>query len=286
MFEWVEIANIPHLLVLNSRLRQGLSSDPEKQRIQEYFLEQLPYSMSAAAMSLVNLAKSQIDAPTCIPDFPRDAKGIGIVLLPEHVKNLMGHSIDNYFDSARRVQNAVTTYIGKVLRISVPASISDMVKDIKNGNLSLPENINNVILKYWEVDGSKIKQYRDLAQHFVVVSSDARLFQIPGGRDYISIVIPNNPQEKSPVRLSFENPKVDAFDYIFKSFMMLYEFVYLSTLILLSYTSATDHEEITILFKTPLSPGAKQPEGHPIPDIEKMTSQIKKYKEGIAKKYQ
>lgn len=111
MFEWVKMANIPHLAILNSCLRQAIGDEPERQRIQEYSLEQLPYSMSSAAMALVSLVKSQMEVPNCIPHFPKETNGVGIVCLPEHVRNMMGHSIDNYFDAATRVQNAVTTYI-------------------------------------------------------------------------------------------------------------------------------------------------------------------------------
>jgi hypothetical protein len=285
MFEGVEMANIPHLVVLNSRLRQALGDEPERQRIQEFSLEQLPYSMSAAAMAFVSLVKSQMDAPNCIPDFPRETNGVGIVFLPEHVRNMMGHSIDNYFDAATRVQNAVNTYISKLLKLSVPSSMSDMIKKIENKKLILPDNINAIITRYWQSDGLKIRHYRDLAQHFAVVSSDARLIRMPTGLNYIYIVLPNNPSEKSPVQLKYENPRIDAFDYIFSSYMKLYEYIYVVTLALLSYTTATDHEEISILFKTPLSLGARPPEGHPIPDLAKMVSLTNKYKEDIAKKY-
>lgn len=285
MFEWVEVANVPHVLVLNSRLRQTLEREPEKQRIQEYFLEQLPYSLSAAAMALVTLAKSQLDAPRCIPDFPRDSNGIGVVLLPDHVKNMMAYPIDNYFDSARRVQNAVNTYISKVLKLSVPSSMADLVRDAEQNKVILPDKIKAIVTKYWELDGLRIKQYRDLSQHFVVVSSDARLFRMPKGPDYIYIVLPNNPSEKNPALLRYDNPRVDAFNYIFGSYMMLYEYIYVITLALLGYTTGTDGGEISILFKSPLAIGARQPEGHPIPNLDNMVLQINKHREDIAKKY-
>lgn len=285
MFEWVKMASIPHLEVLNSRLRQSLCDEPERQRIQEFSLEQLPYSMSAAAMALVNLAKSQIDAPNSFPDFPRETNGVGIVLLPEHVRNMMGHSIDNYFDAATRVQNSVTTYISKLLKLSVPSSMSDMIKKIENKKMILPDIINTIIMGYWQSDGLKIRQYRDLAQHFAVVSSDARLIRMPTGLNYIYIVLPNNPSEKSPINLKYETPRVDAFNYIFSSYMRLYEYIYVVTLALLRYTTATDHDETSILFKTPLSLGARPPDGHPIPDLANMVSQINRYKDDIAKKY-
>ena len=285
MFEWVEIANIPHLQILNSRIRQALGDEPEKQRAQDFSLEQLQYSMSAASMALIDLVIYQVDAPNCIPDFPREENGIGKILLPEHIRNMMGHSIDNYFDAARRVQNSVNNYVSKVLKISVPLSMADMIKDINNNKLILPDNIKTIILKYWGKDGLKIKQYRDLSQHFVVVSSDARLFRLPGGTNYIYILLPNNPHEKSPVSLNYENPRVNAFEYIFSSFMKLFEYVYLITYILLSYTTATEHEEVSILFKSPLSVGARRPEGHQIPDLDKVVSLLKKYKEDIVKKY-
>jgi hypothetical protein len=144
---------IPPLIELVSRLRQTLKREPEKNRIQEFFLEQLTYSMASAAMALVTLVETQTIAPRSIPDFPREPNGVGVVLLPEHVKNLMGFSIDNYYDSARRVQNAVNTYINKVLRLSVPSSMASLVKDVENNRLVLPDNINTIIIRYWQKDG-------------------------------------------------------------------------------------------------------------------------------------
>lgn len=285
MFEWVEIANIPPLMELNSRLRQTLERDPEKKRIQEFFLEQLPYSISSTAMAIVTLVETQTIAPRSIPDFPREPNGVGVILLPDHVKNLMGFSIDNYFDSARRVQNAVNTYISKVLRLSVPSSMADLVKDVENNRLILPDNIKTIITRYWQRDGLRIKEYRDLAQHFTVLSSDARLYRMPNGCDYIYIVLPNNPSEKNPTLLKYDNPKVDAFEYIFGSYMMLYEYVYVIALALLNHTTATERGEINILFKTPLAIGTRRPEGHPIPDLARMVFQINKHREDIAKKY-
>jgi len=108
---------------------------------------------------------------------------------------------------------------------------------------------------------------------------------MPNGCDYIYIVLPNNPSEKNPTLLKYDNPKVDAFEYIFGSYMMLYEYVYVIALALLNHTTATERGEINILFKTPLAIGTRRPEGHPIPDLARMVFQINKHREDIAKKY-
>jgi hypothetical protein len=281
MIEGFEIGQIPHVTILNSRIRQAIGDDPEKQRVQEYYLEQLPYSLVASATALLNLTKAQNETPKLIPAFPREGSAIGVILLPEQFRNLMGFAIDNYFDSARRAQNATGIYISKVLRISVPASMADLIKDIESGKVTLPDDIKMIVLKYWKIDGIKVKHYRDLAQHHVVVSSDARLTLLPDGRELIHMTLPNNPSEKNPARLKYDNPTVDAFRYIFNSYMRLYEYIYTITYILLSYTLTPEHEVLSIMFKSPVTLGSKRPEGHPLPDINKVVELIKKHQTDI-----
>ena len=281
MFKGFEIGQIPHLMILGSHIRQSIGDDPEKQRIQEHYLEQLPYSLVASATALLNIAGALSDAPKHIPPFPREGTSAGIVLLPEHIRNVMGFAIDSYFDAARRTQNATCIYISKVFKISIPSSMADTFKDIEKGKICLPDNIKDIIIGYWNKDGLKVKHYRDLVQHHVVVSSDARLVLLPGGGELLYLTLPNNPTEKNPAQLKYIEPTIDAFRYIFSSFMMLYEYVFYITYNLLNYLPVPDHETMSIMFKSPLTVGAKKPEGYPLPNVNNVIEQILKHQGAI-----
>lgn len=83
--------------------------------------------------------------------------------------------------------------------------------------------------------------------------------------------MPNNPEEKNPVKLSYVNPRIDAFPFILDSYVKLYRYVFELTHILTSYTYNVGTETVPILFKSPLKLGAKRTiEGHPKPDMDNL----------------
>lgn len=266
------IGHIPHLIALASRIRQASGDDPETQRVQDFYLEQLPYSIYAASNAVMNLANAIGNAKEHLPPIGDDGEqGAGTILLPEPIKNQLSFSVDHYFDAARRVLNATNIYLSKTLRLSVPSSFSDLIKNMVKGKLQLPKRICSLTKTYWDTDGKKIKAYRDLAQHFAVISSDARIFKLPDGRMFFYLLLPNNPEEKNPIKLSYDNPRIDAFPFILESYVKLYRFIFELTHILTSYTYNEGTETIPILFKSPLKLGAKRTiEGHLEPNIDNL----------------
>lgn len=266
------IGHIPHLTTLASRIRQTSGDDPETQRVQDFYLEQLPYSIYAASSAVINLANAIDHAKDHIPPTGGDGEqGVGTILLPEPIKNQLSFPVDHYFDAARRVLNATNIYLSKTLRLSVPASFSDLIKKMVKGKLQLSKRIDSLSINYWDADGKKIKAYRDLGQHHAVISSDARITILPDGRMFYYLVLPNNPEEKNPFKLSYVNPRIDAFPFIRDSYVKLYRYVFELTHILTSYTYNEETETIPILFKSPLKLGAKRTiEGHLKPDIDNL----------------
>ena len=81
-------------------------------------------------------------------------------------------------------------------------------------------------MNYWEANGKKIKDYRDLSQHHAVISSDARVRVLPDEKTFYYLVLPNNPEEKNPAKLSYVNPRIDAFPFILESYTKLYLYVF------------------------------------------------------------
>jgi len=266
------IGQIPHLIPLASRIRQASDDDPDTQILQEFYLEQLQYTIYSSANAVINLARMIGEAKNYLPPVGGDGeKNVGTVLLPEPIKNQLGFTVDHYFDASRRSLNAANIFLSKTLRMSVPSSFSDLIKKLNAGKINLPERIFALIINYWNSNGRLIKAYRDLAQHFAVISSDARVFMLQDGRMLYYLLLPNNPEEKNPTKLYYENPRIDAFPFILESYGKLYEFIFELTHVLLSYTYNEGTETIPVLFKSPLRLGGKRKvEGHYEPNIENL----------------
>ena len=271
----IPIGQIPHLVTLSSRIREASSDNPETQRLQEFYLEQLQYCIYASVDAVFDLADKLVHSTDGVPAPDGTSPGQGIILVPEPIRIELSFAIDHYFDAARRALNAANIYISKTLRTSVPASFSDLIKQIRKGSIQLPKRIQSLTSAYWEADGNKIKAYRDLSQHFAVISSDARVAILSDGRAFYYLVLPNNPEEKNPTNLSYVDPCIDAFPYIVNSYNKMYRYLFELTHILMSYTYSERPDTIPVLFKSPLNLGAKRPvEGHPKPDIEKLKSHL------------
>jgi hypothetical protein len=271
----IPIGQIPHLVTLSSRIRQASGDNPETQRLQEFYLEQLQYCVYASADAVLDLADKLVHSIDVVPEPNSAGPGQGIILVPEPVRNMLSFAVDHYFDAARRALNAANVYISKTLRISVPASFSDLVKQVLKDSIKLPERIQSLTTTYWQAYGNKIKAYRDLSQHFAVISSDARVTILPDGKAVYYLILPNNPEEKNPTKLSYVDPRIDAFPYVVNSYLKLYLYLFELTHILMSYTYSESPDTITILFKSPLNLGSKRHvEGHSKPDIDELKSYL------------
>jgi hypothetical protein len=269
----IPIGQIPHLISLSSRIREAAGDKPEVQRLQEFYLEQLQYCVYAAVDAVLGLADKLVHATDGVPAPDGAGPGHAIILVPEPIRNMLSFAVDHYFDAARRALNAANVYISKTLRTSVPASFSDLIKQIRKGSIQIPERIQSLTTDYWDAHGNKIKAYRDLSQHFAVISSDARVTIFPDGKAVYYLVLPNNPEEKNPAKLSYADPRIDAFPYIVNSYNKLYLYLFELTHILMSYTHSESPDTITILFKSPLHLGANRTvEGHLKPNIDELKS--------------
>ncbi len=271
----IPIGQIPHLITLSSRIREASGENPEAQRLQEFYLEQLQYCVYAAVDAVLGLADRLVHSTDGVPAPDGASPGHSIILVPEPTRNTLSFAVDHYFDAARRALNAANVFISKTLRTSVPASFADLVKQIRKGGIQLPERIQSLTIAYWEAHGNKIKAYRDLSQHFAVISSDARVTIFPDGKAVYYLVLPNNPEEKNPTKLSYVDPRIDAFPYIVNSYNKMYRYFFELTHILMSYTYSESPDTIPILFKSPLHLGARHPvDGHLKPDIDELKSYL------------
>jgi hypothetical protein len=174
----------------------------------------------------------------------------------------LAFAIDAYLDAAHRAQNALVPYIARVFARSLPSGISDLVKSIQTGKRSIDAKLDALLIRYWGETGGRLKDYRDLAQHFALVSSDVRVFFIDS-QPHTFLALPNNPEVKSPAALRYRDPIVPAYKYCRDSFLALFRLAYETTYVLARRLGPL--EQLTMLWmpKDPIIGGA-QP-GQPAP---------------------
>ena len=83
----IPIGQIPHLITLSSRIREASGDNPETQRLQEFYLEQLQYCVYAAVDAVLGLADKLVHSTDGVPAPDGAGPGHGIILVPEPIRN-------------------------------------------------------------------------------------------------------------------------------------------------------------------------------------------------------
>jgi hypothetical protein len=210
------------------------TNDAVRQRILNLELEQLPYNLSGARHALYRiealLRRLVSDALNGIPDDRSHTVG----LLAEQALPVAWIA-DHFLDTARRAQNATTRYIHFTFRVPLPDSLHGLVANPSKFRHKIPRSVWNLVVEYWRTHGETLKAYRDLAQHHVIVSSDAWVRGTSGAPE-IHLLLPSNPREPSPGRLQYDSPHVHLSTFCRTAFASLWSFATELTCLLLRHT--------------------------------------------------
>ena len=98
-------------------------------------------------------------------------------------------------------------------------SLVDAIKKLKNYT-SVPKKILDLVIEYWESGGKRLRDFRDLDQHFVSIVD--RTYLITTNKRRLHVVLPDNPQEKSSKKLIFDED-IDALQYFWDEHFRLVE---------------------------------------------------------------
>jgi hypothetical protein len=213
----------------------------------------LPYSLSAAQEALFSFAALH-RAVTSGPFQGTIGPQVVISVHPA-IRDRMSYCVDLFLDAARRAQNAFLPYLSSAYAISLPQSMSRVVKQLETREISLPE-VSDALLGYWARNGRRLKDYRDLGQHHALVASDARVVFSEALEPRVYLVLPNNPEVKSNRRLRFSNPTIHAFSFLLDEFAALACLTARVTTVLATKLGASDHPMMRISFREPLTLGA------------------------------
>lgn len=124
-----------------------------------------------------------------------------------------------YLLSLRLAQNSLLIILGKELKIQTPQSMSGVI-DWKRKN-TIPKGIYDRLKSYWEESGLELKRYRDIDQHYGLVTRDAWIVK---KQEIIKleIYLPDNPAIQSDSKFTYDL-KRDAFAYAASSFKAFHE---------------------------------------------------------------
>ena len=243
---------LPHLSFLANQIVE-VPGDAEKARAASFELERLPYWLSAASFAISELIYLQQEAVVNTLKISNEPNAI--ITLSCLERERISLAIDHFLHAARNAQNGITRYLRKGLSQSMPNSLSDLVKGLRKDKYSLPHKLKRLLIEYWDQNGQKLKDYRDLTEHHVVVCSDACIFFDCVGRPRLCLLLPDNPEKTGSRELTYGNPPVQAFQYIWDEFKALVAVAYKVTIILLKPTEK-EKALIPFSFKSPLPQSA------------------------------
>jgi hypothetical protein len=218
---------LPHLGELDSHLLPEMSSSNYRGDVMR--LEMLPYALTAMQAAFYQCVETQGRIFTRLEQRGLET-GVTLHLLEEREE--LGFAVDSFLETAVRCQNALIPYLEVGCRATLPKSrklpksLADLVPKIERGDIDLGKIPNDLVTGHWKAHGKRLRAYRDLSQHFAIVSSDPRVFRGSDGRLFLYLLLPTNPEAKDPARLQYENPHVHAYMYIRDYFHRLFGIVY------------------------------------------------------------
>lgn len=121
--------------------------------------------------------------------------------------------VEGFFRSVRSAQDNIMLFLSKLYKCQLPGSISKFHKTVieKKGAYDLPEKVVDIITMYWCESGAKLRDYRDFATHNGLLVLDGHMLK-RSDEFLVSIILPNNPEEKSEKKARFTDPTVHIQD--------------------------------------------------------------------------
>ena len=122
--------------------------------------------------------------------------------------------------SIRIMQNFTLKLLNNKFAISLPKSMNSLMK--KGNEHDLPNNIYNLIEKYWYDTGKRVKDYRDFEQHYLTLVRNIHFKFSP--KPYLFIPFPDNPEIKSFKKFTYKE-KINGLDFAKNAFTSFHDFL-------------------------------------------------------------
>lgn len=178
----------------------------------------------------------------CVKEFSlfEDQLALGNDRIVLHSTSLLAllNEISPLLSSLRIMQDMLLPLIGKAKGKSMPSSINDGMKKLHT--LGLPEQIKTDLLRYWQFDGSKLRDYRVIDQHHANLVTHSFLQVKPTKK--VLVLFPDNPEVKTPRKFTYEK-SINGIDYLRSGFIALHA-VFEEVATALGYQPSTIENEI------------------------------------------
>lgn len=268
------MTNPPQFLPNLPTLRYQLESAAAQEEFASTHLQLalLPYCLGATYRALVDFVEAEAELVRAHP--PKDPRAI--IAVGAGGRDKLGYRIDTFLESARRTQNALIPYIGKALRVSLPASLDDVVKRLEKQPDLLTPALREETIAYWSNHGGVLKDYRDLSQHYALVASEVRIFQSSAGQPAIYMTLPNNPEAKAVTKLVFDQPTIIAYVFMKRQLHALIRFCHaVTTALTIPPQGDLRTASVGIVFRSPAQVGeGAQLEGHHLVSAETVRAEV------------
>lgn len=274
---------LPNLGILRNQIGLTIPNDKIKSNTLE--LDLLPYALEAAHCALLDFNRDVLDLYE--EQYPAGSDASIRTVVGPGGRNKIGYRIDSFFEASRRAQNAIIPYLSKSLSLSLSPSLSTFVKKIEiNGGNDLPKLLLDALLGYWQNHGNKLKNYRDLSQHYGIIVSEVILFRSSDDKPAYYVALPNNPEVKNPNRLSFENPTVHAGKYMSDQFRWLILFAHYITTQLTQKPDGNQRAATSVIvMRTPYTFGSSSKlDGHHFVSESEFNTDLQKFLDTLEQK--
>lgn len=144
---------------------------------------------------------------------------LGVTNVVFHSTSLLAllNEISPFLSSLRIMQDMLLPLIGKKVGKSMPSSLNDGMNKIHK--LKLPQEIKDILLRYWQHGGSRIRDYRVIDQHHANLVNHT-FFQISPQKKVL-VLFPDNPETKSPKLFTYAG-SINGIDFLRTAFEMLH----------------------------------------------------------------
>jgi hypothetical protein len=192
-------------------------------------------------------------------------------------RDVLAYSIDAFMNAGRRAQNAVLPYLSSALRQSLPASLSDVFTkqgqtDLRKYPMLAP--FAPMLESYWQANGQSLRAYRVLMEHRTLVASEACLARSDAGTVVLHMLLPSNPDTRTPTELIYGHPPVHALLYMEQAFIALVRFAESMTRPLLPIPLPP---KVYVIAPNRIAPIRTRKVFHPIPSIEEISARVKQF---------
>ena len=190
-------------------------------------LEQFSYCVSGTCFAFLDLAEYLAVERQRLRMVIEEKPEKKMALQVGHRNNQISYRVDRFFEIGVRLQNSFCTIMSLALSVSLPGSLRKLMENAKrqrqmaSGHILTPDLV-AALKEYWDYHGNKLRDYRDLSQHYPLSSSDIAFGFASNDEPVFSMLLPNNPKDVlKGSECKFNDPQIQAFDLVISHFVEL-----------------------------------------------------------------